>query len=326
VKLFLNKAGRAAIISKIDRRLKAIIGDDLPVFKRAQNFVVQSGGKRIRPLTHYYFCQLLNYKGDEWIDVGAIGELIHSASLLHDDVIDLAESRRGSVAFHIAEGNKRTILTGDFLLACGLNHLRTLPHGFQLLGVFTRVVRNLSVGEILQMENETKLNTDVSVYERIIIGKTASLFSAMTEAAGIITGSDTASRARLRDFGLRMGRLFQLRDDYLDYFASADVLGKEPFSDFDRGLVTYPLIRLRDTLKSKDKKKLREIWSNRSDADAPDQLISLFVSSGLRRRLSVEIEEEIHALMNYVRSFPVSSVRDEILATLSALLVPVTQD
>lgn len=326
MKTFLDKTGRAAIIKKIDRRLGAIIGDDLPVFTDARKFVVKSGGKRIRPLTHYYFCQLLGYSGDEWLDVGAIGELIHAASLLHDDVIDLSDSRRGLPAFHVTEGNKRTILTGDFLLACGLDHLQSLPHGFQLLGVFTRVIKNLSVGEILQMEHETKFETDATIYERIVLGKTASLFGAMTEGAGILAGVDAAQRTRLRDFGLRMGRLFQVRDDYLDYFAAREKLGKEPFADFQRGLVTHPLIRLREELKAKDRKRLQTLWKNRDANEAIEEVSDLFTRAGLKRRLAIEIEEEIHALMNYVRAFPVSGVRDEILSTLSTLLVPVTQD
>lgn len=326
MKKFLDKTGRAAIIKKFDRRLGSIMGDDLPVYKEARKFVVKSGGKRIRPLTHYYFCQLLGYTGTEWVDVGAIGELIHAASLLHDDVIDLSDSRRGLPAFHVTEGNKRTILTGDYLLACGLDHLQTLPHGFQLLGIFTRVIKNLSVGEILQMEHETRFETDSMVYERIVLGKTASLFGAMTESAAVLAGVDSAQRSRLRDFGLRMGRLFQVRDDYLDYFAEADTLGKEPFADFRRGLVTHPLIRLREELKAKDRRRLQSLWKRRESEDAVNEVAELFSHVRLKRRLAIEIEEEIHALMNYIRAYPVSAVRDEILSTLSTLLVPVTQD
>lgn len=319
-------AGRVTIVKKIDRRLGVIIGDELPVFVAARKFVIKSGGKRIRPLLHYYFCQLLGYKADEWIGVGAIGELIHSASLLHDDVIDLSQSRRGVPAFHVTQGNKRTILTGDFLLACGLDHLQSLPHGFELLGIFTRVIRNLSIGEVLQMEYETNFDTDSDIYNRIILGKTASLFGAMTEAAAVITDSDLVQRNRLRDFGQRMGRLFQIRDDYLDYFATEQSLGKAPFSDFERGLVTYPLIQLRQSLKSKDKRRLFQLWKNRQSVEVKQELSQLFTNTKLRRKLAIEIEEEIHALMNYVRAFPVSSTRDQILATLSSLLVPVTQD
>lgn len=326
MKTFLAKANRASVVKKVDRCLAEIVGDELPVFRQARRFVVKSGGKRIRPLTHYYFCSLLDYSGTHWVDVGSIGELIHAASLLHDDVIDLSDTRRGLPAFHTHHGNKKTILTGDYLLACAMDHLQTLPQGFLLLGVFTRVVRNLSLGEVLQMEHENDFDTDADVYGRIILGKTASLFGAMTEAAGILARVDDRHRRQLRDFGLRMGRLFQIRDDYLDYFATKSKLGKEPYGDFQRGLVTYPLIRLREELKPRDRRHLQILWKHRSTGEATDELGELFRLAKLQRQLAIEIEEDIHGLMNFLRSFPYSRHREEILTTLSGLLVPVTQE
>lgn len=326
MKAFLDKSSRAAVVKRIDRRIASIIGDEIPIVKAAQRFVIKSGGKRIRPLTHYYFCNLLDYTGDEWLDIGAIGELIHASSLLHDDVIDLSDTRRGLPAFHTENGNKKTILTGDYLLAAALDHLQSLSCGFTLLGVFTRVIRNLSVGEMLQMDHETDFDTTEETYERIILGKTASLFGAMTEGAAVLTGVDERRRRQLRDFGLRMGRLFQVRDDYLDYFETRSKLGKEPFADFQRGLVTHPLIRLRETLKSRDRRRLQSLWKNRNTGEAVDDLSEMFRSTKMKRRLALEIEEEIHGLMNYVRSFPPIGFRDEILSTLSGLLVPVSQE
>ena len=137
----------AELVRRFDRKLGRIIGQDLPVLKRVKKFLIKSGGKRIRPITHYYFTQLLGYEGRDWEDVGAIGELIHGASLLHDDVVDEASIRRGHPSVNALEGNKTAILAGDYMLGCGLDHLNTLRDSGRLLDIFTRVLRMLSVGD-----------------------------------------------------------------------------------------------------------------------------------------------------------------------------------
>ncbi len=313
------------LIKQFDRKLDEIIREELPVLKKIKAFVIASGGKRIRPLIHYFFAHLLEYRGDEWRDVGAIGELIHAASLVHDDVIDEATMRRGRPSVNALNGNKTAVLAGDYLLACGLDHLSTLSRSAELLPVFTRVIRMLSVAELLQEENETNLELREPVYEQIIVGKTGVLFGAMTETAAILAGRATAKASEYRTFGERLGLVFQLRDDYLDYFDEGDG-GKDLFQDFKRGLVTRPLILLRKKMGRKERTRLLKIWGSeesRADPASIAVILELSRSVGARKTLAVEIEAEVHSLMHFVRSHPPSEVREGVLDQLTRLLVPV---
>ena len=316
---------RDLLIREFNRKLDHIIQEDLPILKKVKAFVIKSGGKRIRPLIHYFFTQLLDYRGDEWRDVGAIGELVHAASLVHDDVIDEATMRRGQPSVNALHGNKNAVLAGDYLLACGLDHLGTLTHSRELLPVFTRVIRMLSVAELLQEENETKLDLSQKVYERIIVGKTGVLFAAMTETAAILAGVQGKRREQYREFGEKLGLVFQIRDDYLDYYDDGSD-GKDLYQDFKRGLVTRPLILLRDKMSRKERKELERVWAGealRANPAAMETMLAYGDRHGIRRALAVEIETEVHGLMRFVREHPQSEVREAVLEQLTRLLVPV---
>ena len=324
---------RAVLVSRFNGKLGQIIGGpELPILKKIKQFVIKSGGKRIRPITHYYFAGILGYGGREWEDVGAIGELIHAASLLHDDVVDSSNMRRGKPSVNALHGNKTAILSGDYLLACGLDHLGTLERSVDLLGVFTRVIRMLAVGELLQMEWERDFKLARKIYDRIILGKTGSLFGAMSESAYVLATPpgqpvDAAAAARYREFGERMGRLFQVRDDYLDYFGDARSNGKELYQDFRRGLITHPILVLRSMADSREKKVLAELWKNdesRATSKGLEQFLEISRRSNVQQNLAREIEEEVHGLMHFVRGHAESEYREKILEHLTTLLVPQT--
>ncbi len=312
----------AALIARFDRTLERIIGVDLPILKKVRSFVVSSGGKRLRPLIHYYFARMLGYSGRECIDVGGIGELIHAASLLHDDVVDETDMRRGRRTVHSLHGNKTAILSGDYLLACGLDHLSRLEAGSQLLPVFTRVIRGLAIGELIQMEEEANLSIEPAVYERIIQGKTAGLFGAMTEAAAILAGLVPTEQKRYREFGDRLGRVFQIRDDYLDYFGTVDSNGRDPFQDFRRGLVTRPVIVLRSLLARDRRRELASVWSDPSRRDSAEGvalLQTMAAEAGLPEKLRAELDEELNRLRAALEPFAGSEYGKSVRERLESL-------
>jgi octaprenyl-diphosphate synthase len=252
-------------IKIFDSKLDEIIHEDLPILKDIKKHVIKSGGKRIRPLTHVFLSQLLGYKGKLWQDVGAIAELIHSASLLHDDVVDGAELRRGEPTIGKLHGNKTAILAGDYLLASGIEHLNRLGSP-ELMSAFTSVIRDLSVGELIQMEWEKNPKITIKIYDKIIYGKTSSLFGAVSQTAGIIAGVSNPKIKDLHTFGVTMGNLFQKKDDYIDYFESQDKSGKARFKDFSNGLFTHPIILLMENSNKSQQKHTDGSQDTRKEA------------------------------------------------------------
>ena len=298
---------KLTVVKKIDGKLAEIIHEDLPILSRVRELVVRSGGKRIRPLLHFYFSKILGYEKEEWIDVGAIGEMIHAASLLHDDVVDESDVRRGKPSANALFGNKAAILSGDYLLSCALEHISRLEKAVPVLVIFTGVVRMLSVGELIQMEKERDLELTLEDYHRVIHGKTGSLFGAMTESAALLSGRNPEECAEYRVFGEKLGAVFQKRDDFLDYFMDASKTGKPAFQDFERGLVTYPAILLRESLGEKDRFRMAELWAEESLRHSPEGirlLQDLLERGGVRAKIANRIEDDLDELSAFLEKQP----------------------
>lgn len=315
---------RLSAVKKVDQKLGEIIFEDLPILSEVKKLVTQSGGKRIRPLLHYYFTQILGYNGKEWVDVGAIGEMIHAASLLHDDVVDESSTRRGVPSANAIYGNKAAVLAGDYLLSCALQHISTLEKSQEILVVFTRVVRMLSVGELIQMQKEKDLDMKVEEYEAIIHGKTGSLFGAMAEAAAILSGADRERANEYRIFGEKLGAVFQRRDDYLDYFVPPESTGKPAFQDFERGLVTGPVLLMRSQLSGEDVTMMRNLWGDEAKRKSPEGLQildGLLQRSNLKKRAADQIEDDLDSLDDFLVKHSKSSYINDIKKQIDKLRV-----
>lgn len=303
-------------IRSVEKKLGKIIGEDLPILRKIKSYVISSGGKRIRPLAHYYFLRMLGSEHKEWVDVASIGELIHNASLLHDDVVDESDLRRGRPSAPVLFGNKTVVLAGDYLLACGLHHLSNLEHSQRLIGIFSGVIRQLSEGELIQMEYEGSLEIPEKMYERVIHCKTACLFGAMTETAALLAGREEAEQKKYRKFGERLGRYFQIRDDFIDYFQAAGQTGKKEMQDYERGLVTWPVILLRSRGRAVQK-ELAKIWKTRkASRPAMQSLISLHNIEDHARGI---LKSELAAMVSFVDTHPNSSYRKTMTETLLSL-------
>ncbi|MBL8018422.1 MAG: polyprenyl synthetase family protein [Leptospirales bacterium] len=315
----MKRLSSAVPLKQVEAKLGKIIGEDLPILKKIKKYTIEGGGKRIRPLTHFYTLRMLGSEHKEWVDVGAIGELIHNASLLHDDVVDKSDLRRGKPSAPVLFGNKTVVLAGDYLLACGLNHLSTLEQSKELLVIFSRTIRLLSSGELLQMEWEGNLKTTTKTYEQIIYCKTGCLFGAMTESAALLARKSSKEIAAYRQFGERLGRYFQIRDDYIDYFADAKDSGKTEMQDYERGLITWPVLKLFEAGGSKARGAITRIWKDRT-ANLPDML-RLMDELQLKSRLSRALETELNHLLAFAEKHPPSAYRDTLASTLAALRV-----
>ncbi|RHX83162.1 polyprenyl synthetase family protein [Leptospira stimsonii] len=309
-----------SLVRKFDKKLEAIIREDLKILAEIKTYTIRSGGKRIRPILHYCLCQLLGYSGKYWLDVGAIAELIHAASLLHDDVVDEAETRRGLQSVGSKFGNKTAILAGDYLLACGIDHLNGLGYP-ELMDVFTQVIKDLSVSELIQMEWEKNPKITLEIYNRVVYGKTASLFGAVTSAAGILSEKSEKEKKKLRQFGIDLGSFFQKKDDAIDYFSPASKSGKVPLKDFYNGLYTYPILLLLENADKNDKKLVHSLFakSERSPGDGV-VILSLLSRYQVREQMDSEFQNIAENLMKFLNGFEESGIRnllkDQILKLL----------
>jgi len=203
--------------------------------------VLSSGGKRMRPALVLLAAELCGYTGPRRIQIAAAIELLHTATLLHDDVVDTADLRRGRPSANAIWGNRKAVLAGDFFYArCSSMIIEDGDIG--ILEIFGNSIRAMAEGELLQMQRSFDATVTEAHYYDVIDRKSAALLSAACEAGAILGGVTRAERRRVAEFGRELGLAFQLKDDALDYTAAAATLGKPPLADLREGKVTLPLL------------------------------------------------------------------------------------
>lgn len=203
--------------------------------------IVAAGGKRLRPLLTLAAARLCNYDGDRHIKLAACVEFIHTATLLHDDVVDESRLRRGLASANAVFGNKASVLVGDFLFARAFE-LMVANGSLDVLRILSHASATIAEGEVLQLTTQNDLGTDAGRYFRVIEGKTAALFAAACEVGAVVAGQSNEICAALRHYGHDLGMAFQLVDDALDYIADEGELGKTVGDDFREGKLTYPVL------------------------------------------------------------------------------------
>jgi len=228
-------------LEQVERALRDQLASASALVCDVCSHILGSGGKRIRPALTLLASELCGYTGPRCIQVGAACELLHTATLLHDDVVDVAEVRRGRAAANVVWGNRRAILGGDFLYARASSMI-VEDGDHDVLQVFADAIRSMAEGELLQLERSFDTSITERHYFSVIERKSAVLFSAACETGAIVAGVTRAERRRVRDFGSELGIAFQLRDDALDYEAGEATLGKRPCADLREGKVTLPLL------------------------------------------------------------------------------------
>lgn len=228
----------------VEQEMRNSLANNVPSIFSVAMHLVGSGGKRIRPLLVILSARLARYNGDrEDIILANIIETIHTASLLHDDIVDSALVRRGKPSANAIWGNQLVILVGDYLysnalsLAAGLKRLK-------IIEILSSAISCMTQGELLQLQKAGDVAITEADYLEIIKGKTAMLMSAACEVGGIISNISDVQERALRNFGLKVGLTFQLVDDVLDFRADEEKLGKNLGNDLREGKITYPLIHL----------------------------------------------------------------------------------
>jgi len=234
-----------AEMERVNERIRQRLSSDVLLIKQIAEHIIQGGGKRLRPVVHLLAARACGYEGRDHVDLAAIIEFIHTATLLHDDVVDQSEVRRGRAAAQTLWGNSASVLVGDFLYSRSFEMMVSLDR-MPVMDVLARTTNTIAEGEVQQLLTMGDPSVDETRYMRVVKDKTARLFSAACELGAVLVDCESAWRQSLARFGTGLGSAFQIMDDVLDYSADGDTLGKQLGDDLAEGKPTLPLIYARE--------------------------------------------------------------------------------
>ncbi|MEM7444551.1 MAG: polyprenyl synthetase family protein [Pseudomonadota bacterium] len=228
-------------LGEVNTAIVARMDSPVALIPQLASYIVGSGGKRLRPLLTLASARLCGHQGKRHIGLAAAVEFIHTATLLHDDVVDESDLRRGKASANEVFGNKPSVLVGDFLFARAFQ-LMTEDGSIDVLRILSGASAIIAEGEVLQLASANDLGTGEKTYLEVITAKTAALFEAACRIGAVVAGRPAEEEQALADFGANLGIAFQLVDDVLDYSAAQASLGKAVGDDFREGKVTLPVI------------------------------------------------------------------------------------
>jgi octaprenyl-diphosphate synthase len=227
--------------SRVNDLIIRRLASDVPLVEKIAQYIIESGGKRLRPLLVLLSSRAIGYKGDDHLKLAAVIEFLHTATLLHDDVVDTSDLRRGRSTANARWGNAPSVLVGDFLYARAFEMMVELQD-LRIMDVLSHATPVIPEGEVLQMMNVKNPHLSEDKYMEVIHNKTAMLFEAASHTGALLAGANTEQERCLRDYGKHLGLAFQLVDDLLDYQGNADEMGKNVGDDLAEGKTTLPLI------------------------------------------------------------------------------------
>lgn len=296
-------------LTTFESRLRAELRSDVAFIEAIGDDLVRAGGKRLRPTLAFLAADLVDADPEVGMSVALAVELLHAASLLHDDLIDDAETRRGAVAAFRRYGNVVSVMSGDFMLARVLG-LLAASGSADFTRLMSQTAALICEGEVLQFQAATLEAYDMDVYLRVIEGKTAALLATALEAPALIAGAPDGRRAALRRFGLAYGRAFQMQDDLLDLLGDPDRLGKPVGGDLREGKATLPVLALLDAGVEEPRAILRR--HAREDGDV-ERVIELVRQRGIDRGAAAVIKSHAEDAIAALDAFAPSPSRDALV-------------
>ena len=301
----------------LDEKIKQKLASKVELVDDMTKYHLNTGGKRIRALLTLGSAKLCGYQnGGRDINLSACVELIHAATLMHDDVIDNGEVRRGKKTLNKIWGNQSSILVGDYLLSRCFE-MMVDDGDLEILKLLSSTSAEISQGEVLQLQHKKEIDILEETYLRIISWKTASLFAASTKVGAILSKKENKTKDALYSYGKNLGLTFQIADDTLDYNSDLKIFGKEIGNDFFEGKVTLPIILLYQKINNKEKKELFEIF-NKSSRDKNDlnKILEMINKYKVINDCYKKAEYFINIASNSLSIFP-DSKEKEILKSLT---------
>lgn len=305
------KAPIAEEMRRFETHFKASMKSNTPLLDKITHYIIKRKGKQMRPMFVFLSAKLCGEVTDASYTAASMIELLHTATLVHDDVVDDAYRRRGFFSVNALWKNKIAVLVGDYLLSRGLL-MSVEKNAFELLRIVTNAVREMSEGELLQIEKARKLNITEDVYFEIIRRKTASLIAACCESGAASVQDDKAVQEKMRLFGEKVGIAFQIKDDLFDY-GSDDNIGKPTGIDIKERKMTLPLIHALNMSTKSERKRVINIIKNHNENPEKVQEVIQYVidSEGLAYSTKVMLEYTEEAL-TILQEFPDSDAKESL--------------
>ena len=270
---------QALMKSELDLMNKILVDrldSNVDLISQMSQYIINSGGKRIRPLLLLICAKATEYDGDYHYSMAVVIELIHTATLLHDDVVDQSATRRGQETANELWGNAPSVLVGDFLYSRAFE-IMVEPNSMEIMRILSKATNQISEGEVLQLLNIKNANVTQAEYFKVIERKTACLFKAACQIAGILSSADQKVINAMGSFGMHLGNAFQIIDDTLDYESDSNIIGKEIGDDLSEGKVTLPMIYALEKTKKAENKILKDAINN-ADASHIDQIVEILLN------------------------------------------------
>jgi octaprenyl-diphosphate synthase len=264
----------ATEMAAVNALIRDRLSSDVVLINQISEHIVAAGGKRLRPMLAVLVARALGYSGTAHRQLAAIIEFIHTATLLHDDVVDESDLRRGRKTANALFGNAPSVLVGDFLYSRSFQLMVELD-SMTVQRVLADATNAIAEGEVLQLLHVHNPDTDEAAYLRVIERKTAVLFAAATRLGGLIAGADEATQARLADYGMNLGLAFQIADDTLDYTSDVQTLGKNLGDDLAEGKATLPVIHAIAHCAPATRERLRAIVAHGDAGSLPEVLAAI---------------------------------------------------
>ncbi len=302
----------SADMRAVDQLIRDSLQSDVMLVSQVSEYIVTSGGKRLRPLIVLLAARALGYDGSHHINTAAIIEFIHTATLLHDDVVDASDRRRGRDTANTVFGNQASVLVGDFLYSRAFQMMVEIG-SMRVMRILADATNTIAAGEVMQLMNVHDPDVGEAEYRQVIYRKTARLFEAGAQISAVLAGRDSADEAAMIAYGQNLGTAFQLIDDSLDYGASAEELGKNLGDDLAEGKPTLPLIYALQNGSASEQKMIRAAIESDGLAKL-DEIQSVIKSTGALAYTEKRAREAADQAIEALTGLPESDYKDAMIA------------
>ena len=304
-------------LEELETFLKKSINSDIELATEVSSYIVQSGGKRIRPTITILIARALNYQGNELTKLATAIELLHTATLIHDDVVDQSELRRGKISIHKKWNNAHGVLVGDFVYSKAFQLMASLKNK-QIIQTLADSTNRISEGEVMQLNFLESKSIKEEDYFEIIGRKTAELFKACAHTAALIAEAEENLVKTSCEFAYALGIVFQLTDDLLDYYGDELRTGKKIGKDFLEGKITLPLIKAYDLANTDDLRLLKGAFETRDEGKLYD-VINIISRSGAVKEVEKVTNEYSEKCLNLLDKFQDSIYKKSLRAVVTNL-------